>query len=305
MTTVSVVIPAYNAEETLPKTIASACAQTYDDLEIIVVDDASTDDTVAVLDGFDDPRIQFFSHEENRGGSAARNTGIERATGDYIAFLDADDEWHPRKIEKQLDELKRRSDEWVAVHCARSFQMGMRARLGYVLAKVVGTRKKAPPREGGEELIKEILLLNLSTGASTLLVDREVVRAIGGFDPAFPRHQDWEFLIRVLQQGYLAYVDEPLVIKHGTGRPSTAVHEDAKNRLLSKFAEEIETLENQGYPVTHVQRLHLAKLYLEEGNIGRAREQIRLSSVSGPELLSLGWSLVDGILRRATGSGGS
>jgi len=305
MTTVSVVIPAYNAEETLPKTIASVCAQTYDDLEIIVVDDASTDDTAAVLDRFDDPRIQFFSHEENRGGSAARNTGIKRATGDYIAFLDADDEWHPRKIEKQLDELKRRSDEWVAVHCARSFQMGMRARLGYVLAKVVGTRKKAPPREGGEELIKEILLLNLSTGASTLLVDREVVREIGGFDPAFPRHQDWEFLIRVLQQGYLAYVDEPLVVKHGTGRPSAAVHEDAKNRLLSKFAEEIETLENQGYPVTHVQRLHLAKLYLEEGYPGRAREQIRLSSVSSPELLSLGWSFVGGILRRATGSGGS
>lgn len=295
MTTVSVVIPTYNDGDTVGRAIRSVQKQTYRDVEIIVVNDASTDATAQAVGEFSDDRIQYTEHETNRGGSAARNTGIELATGEYVAFLDADDEWNPQKIDKQLEELQSRSDDWVAVHCKRKRKMGVADKIGYELSKLIGTRDEEPTREGGEELIKEILLTNLSTGASTLLVRSDVVDRIGGFDSEFPRHQDWEFLIRVLQQGKLAHVDEQLVVKHGTGRPSADVHEEAKDLLLSKFSREIDRLEKEGDPVTFTQRLHLAKLYFEDGEFRTGWEKLPRSSLGVPHLLSVFWSLSFGI----------
>lgn len=295
MSTVSVVIPAFNAEQTLSRAIESVRSQTYPDIELIIVNDASSDGTSDVVNSYEDTDIRYEEHKTNRGGSAARNTGIEAATGEYIAFLDADDEWKSDKLERQLTELEAKPDEYVAVHCNRVMQMTWSTRLGYALSHFVGTRERNPPVEGGEELIKEILLLNLSTGASTLLVETDTVNEIGGFDASYPRHQDWEFLMRVLQQGKLAYVDEPLVIKHGTGRPGPKVHEEAKELLFSDFESEIDQLERQGYPVRHTQRLHLAKQYLEAGQLSKGRSQLELSALSVPEFLSVAWSVAAGL----------
>lgn len=138
MPLVSVVIPTYNRAEFLPRAVESVLRQTVDDFELIVVDDASTDDTEAVVERFDDPRVEYVRHGTNRGGSAARNTGIERSSGEYIAFLDSDDEWYPRKLERQVEELRSRSDEWVATYCGferrhHSSTNRIRARVGSLL----------------------------------------------------------------------------------------------------------------------------------------------------------------------------
>lgn len=295
---ISIIIPTYNDAGTIPQAISSALGQTVSVDEIIVVDDASTDDTEAVVRAFDDDRIQYVKHDRNQGGSAARNTGLERASGDYIAYLDADDEWLPRKLEKQLDVLESRSDDWVAVHCDRAWDVSLRSKVAFALSTIVGTKESNPPKEGGDELIKEVLTLNLSTGASTLLVERETVEAIGGFDPEFPRHQDWEFLIRVLQQGKLAYVDEPLVIKHGTGRPSIETYEEGKELLLTKFEDEVEKLEKQGYEVTHIQQLQLTKLYIAEGQLYRGFRRLDLDELEPRELLSVLWYVPEGLFNR-------
>lgn len=299
MSSVSVIIPTYNDSNKLPNAIESVLNQTQDISEIIIIDDASNESPHKIVEKYDRENIFFESHKENRGGSAARNTGIELATGDYIAFLDADDEWLPEKTERQLKILQSRSDEWVAVHCGRKFQLRWRSRLGYFLSKVVGTRRE-PPKEGGEELIKEILLQNLSTGASTLLVESKTVDEIGGFDSDFPRHQDWEFLIRILQQGKLAYVNEPLVVKHGTGRPSATVHEEAKKLLLNRFSEEISALEADGYDIKHTQNIHLTKLYIEEGQLQEGLKRLDLSRMSFSEVLSIMWSISIGIQKGIT-----
>ncbi|MFC6990634.1 glycosyltransferase family 2 protein [Haladaptatus sp. GCM10025707] len=95
MPTVSVVIPTYNRSEEVTHAIDSVLAQTYDDFELLVVDDGSTDDTEEVVTSYDDDRVKFIEHEENQGAPAARNTGIEHAEGEYVAFLDSDDEWLP------------------------------------------------------------------------------------------------------------------------------------------------------------------------------------------------------------------
>ena len=98
---VSVIIPTYNRDRLLPRAVNSVLAQTYDDYEIIIVDDCSTDDTQQVVAAFADSRIRHFRHEVNKGVSAARNTGIANARGEYIAFLDDDDEWLPTRLAKQ------------------------------------------------------------------------------------------------------------------------------------------------------------------------------------------------------------
>ncbi|TYT62007.1 glycosyltransferase family 2 protein [Natrialba swarupiae] len=301
MAEISVIIPSYNSASLLPRAIDSVLNQTYDDFELIVVDDASDDHTEQVVSAYDDDRIEYIKHDVNRGGSAARNTGIRRSNGKYIAFLDADDEWLPEKLERQLDELESRPDEYVAVHCDRTYETTWSEKLRDRLSVVVGTRKKGVSKEGGEELIQEILLMNLSTGASTLFVKGETVENIGGFDADFPRHQDWEFLIRILQEGKLAHVEDELVIKHHTGEPDPDVFVEGKDKLLSVFSEEISELESRGYEITHVQQHHLAKMYVESGQIGKGLTRIEWSTLELPEVLGVFWSISVGIRTRLTG----
>ncbi|MEA5616605.1 glycosyltransferase family 2 protein [Cronbergia sp. UHCC 0137] len=101
MTKISVVIPVYNSEISVAATIESVLSQTYPDLEIIIVNDGSTDQSMAICQQFDDQRIKII-HQKNRGLAGARNTGIRHATGDFLAFVDSDDLWLPEKLEKHL-----------------------------------------------------------------------------------------------------------------------------------------------------------------------------------------------------------
>ena len=101
--TVSVVIPAYNRADSLADAITSVTAQTFRDLEIIVVDDGSTDGTRTVVERLTDDRIRYVRHDVNKGANAARNTGTGEARGRYVAFQDSDDYWHPEKLQKQVD----------------------------------------------------------------------------------------------------------------------------------------------------------------------------------------------------------
>jgi len=293
MSKTSVVIPVYNDADTLSRAIDSVLSQTHRVREIIVVDDCSDDNPQKVVDRYDDDRITFMSHEANCGGSAARNTGIETTTGEYIAFLDADDEWKPTKIEKQLAELRSRSNEWVAVYCRVKNERSALNDLGDKLATILRTRDPHPATEGDHKVIDEILKMNWHMSTSSLLVERETVDAIDGFDERFQRHQDWEFLIRVLKHGKLAFVDEPLVIKHGTGRPSASVHEDAKKLFLKKFDEEITALEKDGEDISHRHQLHLARLYIEDGEFTTGFKNVEISTPT--DVLSVAWSLSLGV----------
>lgn len=302
MAKISVIIPTYDEKSYLFDAIQSALDQTYSNLEVIVVDDASPINVDKIISEFSDNRLTHIKHEYNKGGSAARNTGIREANGQYIAFLDADDQWCRRKIEKQITRLEQVGDEFIGVHCERKYSMSVTNHLRDYLAEKVGTRNNSLPKEGGEELIKDILLMNFSTGASTLLVKKSAIDKIGGFDPTFKRHQDWEFLIRLLQHGKLAYVNEPLVIKNFTGEPDPATFEQGKQQLFSKFSDQILELEEAGYPITHVQNLHLAKMYIEHGNLLSGLSDVKFNQLTVPELFGLCWSVGVGIHAKASSS---
>ena len=101
---VSVVIPAFNCEKYIAECIDSVLNQSYQDFEIIIIDDGSTDGTVKTVSGYEDDRIKLFHQEGNSGSGAARNYGVEKASGQWIAFVDADDTWLPDKLQKQLAE---------------------------------------------------------------------------------------------------------------------------------------------------------------------------------------------------------
>ncbi|WP_254763820.1 glycosyltransferase family 2 protein [Natrinema marinum] len=300
MTQVSVIIPTYNRAATLPRAIDSALAQTVADLEVVVVDDGSTDDTDSVLADYEDPRVRSVTHATNRGANVARNTGIERARGEYVAFLDSDDEWHPEKLERQLSALEERSNDWVGAYCDSAFDLsGASGRLRTTAASILARRDAAPTREGSEELMAEILADTVQPGAgSTLLVRTAVARDAGGFDEELDRFQDPEFCLRVLEHGKLAYVDDVLVRRDETGYPPAAVIENASEQYLAAYESEVERFEDAGYEIRSSHELVIAKRYLAEGRFLQGIQHLRAAAVSPRAYPGLCWVAGVGVRRR-------
>jgi glycosyltransferase involved in cell wall biosynthesis len=169
---VSVVIPAYNAAATLDETLQSVRSQTYRALEIIVVDDGSTDDTRAIAERHAavDNRVQVFT-QDNAGVAAARNAGWRRARSDSIAFLDADDLWAPTKIERQIDALRRRGQGVGLVYCG-SVRINSES--------VVTERWELPRCEG--DVLQRLFVTNVVGNGSAALVRRQALIDANGFN---------------------------------------------------------------------------------------------------------------------------
>ena len=198
---VSVILPTYNRAHLVGRAIRSVLDQTYQDFELIVVDDGSMDNTEGMVKAFKDPRIRYIRHEQNRGGAAARNTGIKAAQGEYIAFQDSDDEWLPEKLEKQMRIFEKASAQVGVVYTG--------------FYAINGDRKTYMPhvnikiKEGN--IHNELLKQNFVTTQAVVL-RKECFEKAGMFDENLPRLQDWELFIRISKYYIFKYVDEPLVL---------------------------------------------------------------------------------------------
>jgi glycosyltransferase involved in cell wall biosynthesis len=194
---VTVVIPTRNRRDDLRRAIASVKAQTWSDLEIVVVDDGSTDDTARILAEMAtvDPTLRVIRHETSRGGAAARNQGIEAARGRWVAFLDDDDTWLPRKLEAQLRALHA-EPKAVAAACAYYY--------------CAPWRPERVARVKTQATIQGMLSSNTLGGASVCVARTETLRAIGGFDAQFRSGQDWDLWLRLFREGTIVCCDEPL-----------------------------------------------------------------------------------------------
>lgn len=181
---VSVVVPAYNAEDTVLQTIHSICRQTFTDFEILVIDDGSTDSTVARLQTVRDSRLQILRYP-NGGLAAARNRGIEKSVGEFVSFIDADDLWTPDKLELQVQALREYPDAAIAY----SWTVFIDHETRFLFAKE-GCRF-----EGNvyAELVRHCFIAS----GSNVLVRRSCAVAVGGFDTAIVSAQDWDFCLRV------------------------------------------------------------------------------------------------------------
>lgn len=278
MALVSVVTPTYNRADRISRAIDSVLGQTYQELEHIIVDDASTDDTQSVVEGYDDDRIRYIRHETNQRQAAARNTAIEAAEGEYVAFLDSDDEWRPTKLEKQVDWIEGHGEEWVGVYCDGTTLRN--SRIKDVLSSVFPYEIR---KEGSEELVRDILTMrgNISAGAS-LLARLKPVRSIGGFDESLPRHEDLDFTLRLLEQGKLGYIDEELFVVHESSDPSADVMAESKRQYLANHADTIDELEAQGYPVRRYHDFHLARCFFSDGRFREGLDYLRGARASNP-----------------------
>jgi len=210
--TVSVVIPTYNRADILPRAVDSVLGQTYEDFELFVVDDASTDETPAVAQAYEDDRLRYIQHEKHAGnGGITRNTALERVSGEYVAFLDDDDEWLSTKLEKQVAVIEDVSNEVALVYCWMDYYDG---------DTVVEHRH--PELRG--DIFREMLDRNAITAASTLLVRTEVARELDGFDDQLLRGIDSDFIRRITYRYHVEYVPEALVkynIGHEFNRDTT------------------------------------------------------------------------------------
>ena len=209
---VSVIIPTYNRAGMLSRAIRSIQCQTYPHLEIIVVDDGSTDDAAAVVESLGDQRIRYVRHEINQGVSAARNTGIRLATGEIIGFLDDDVEWKPEKVAHQLKLL----DRYDVVLCTRP--------------GAVSSRYRRKERVTLENLRRGRLL----TGGPSALIARAATLRDTLFDETLGFAEDWDLFIRLAQKYTVGYLNEPLV------RNIEGGHMRISNRIQNWGAREME-----------------------------------------------------------------
>lgn len=198
MPDVSVVIPTRNRSQLLAVTLRSALAQRGLEFEIVVVDEASSDDTQAVIGSFKDPRIRVIRHDTPHGVSAARNRGIDEAQGAWLAFLDDDDLWAPDKLARQLSIARTSGAHWVYVgHVSINYRY-----------QVFNGAPPVPP----EVLMSELPQQNVVPGGcSGVLVSREALERAGRFDEGFQPLADWDLWLRLARVGTPAHVPQPLV----------------------------------------------------------------------------------------------
>ncbi|MET0533818.1 MAG: glycosyltransferase family 2 protein [Steroidobacter sp.] len=206
--TVSVVIPAYNSRDTIQQAIATARAQTLRPSQIIVVDDASKDDTVQQAQAAAGPDLVLVKCPANGGGGAARNRGIEHATGDVVAFLDADDLWAPNKLANQMALLRTQTrDSFVFTAVEHTNEYGEK--------RVLPKREPLPGESIGDYMLKSGNIMQ----TSTLLVPRHLL-AQSRFNEKLRRFQDLDFCLTLGDAGVVAvFCREPLVEWRNVGNP--------------------------------------------------------------------------------------
>jgi glycosyltransferase involved in cell wall biosynthesis len=281
---VSVVIPAYNHERFVGIAVASALRQTRPPLEIVVVDDGSTDATASRVAEFG-PDVRLIS-QPNGGVSSARNTGIAEASGDLIAFLDADDEWCPAKLERQVAAFEADPDLGL-VHCAVEDISAD----GAVLARHI---------DGLSGWVAdELLLLRRPVvlgGGSGFIVPRDVLHLIGGFDPRLSTSADWDVVYRVARSYRIGFVPEVLLRYrlHG-GNMHTNIDRMRSDMLLAfdkafdgASAADVAALRRRSYGQLH---LLLSGSYLRNGHPYKALRHLAGAACLQPAALVYGASL--------------
>jgi glycosyltransferase involved in cell wall biosynthesis len=197
---ITVIIPTYNRSQFVVEAVESVLSQTYPDFEVIVVDDGSTDDTVAVLRRFEG-RIRLV-RQENRGPAAARNRGLSEASGEFIAFLDSDDLWDKRKLERQVSFLEDHPSELICYTDEIWIRRGVR----------VNPRKRHAKWDGW---IFEKCLPLCIISPSSVMMRRPFFELVGTFDEDFPVCEDYELWLRASARLPIRYLPEKLIIKRG------------------------------------------------------------------------------------------
>ena len=203
MSKVSIIIPTYNRADLLREALDSVLAQTYQEFELLVVDDGSTDNTRELVAGYGERTAYVF--QENRGVSSARNLGIQSSTGEFIAFLDSDDLWLPEKLEQQVTIMEQHPDLQLCHTEEIWIRRGVRV-----------NPKKKHKKHGG--YIFHYCLPLCVISPSSVLIRRTLFEKVGYFDENLPACEDYDLWLRITKDYPVYFIENPLLIKRG-GHP--------------------------------------------------------------------------------------
>lgn len=275
---ISVIIPTYGTPDLLDKAIESVLQQTYTDWELIIVDDNNPDtearrQTEKLVCTFTDSRIKYIRHTHNKNGAAARNTGIRAAKGDYISFLDSDDQYIKTRLEKCFAELACADPSVGGVYTGCEFRRNGKTYLRYKDVKT------------GKFLVETLSCTFMFCTGSNIFVRKSVIEELRGFDETFLRHQDYEFLVRLFQRYSLVAIPEILVIKNNDNVNLPDVHKvaDIKDRYLGKYKNLIDTLASSDVcSIYHANYVAVAELALKSDDKGLAKIYYKKSGLFKP-----------------------
>jgi glycosyltransferase involved in cell wall biosynthesis len=260
----TVVIPTYQRPELVQQAVQTVLAQTFQDFEIIVVDDGSPE---PIRLSTADDRVRVIRHETNRGPSAARNTGIRAARGELVAFLDSDDAWLPRKLEKQAALM----ENTAYGACVT----------GYEYDTEEGCSVEIPRKP--KSWLRELAMgCRLSPG-TTLAVRRTCYEAVGFYDEALTRHEDYDWLLRFVQKFEIGVIGEPLARVCRAGQPSGTTMEAADMTIIRRYGELFLSLGRfHGSRAIGKRFLEIAVHFAGDGNIPSARAYLWRAMATNP-----------------------
>jgi glycosyltransferase involved in cell wall biosynthesis len=254
---ISVIIPVFNRENTIERALDSVLSQTYFPMEIIVIDDASDDGTAKILQRYIH-EIKIFRQNINMGVSVARNRGIAEAKGEWIAFLDSDDEWFSHKLETQIKYLKNHPE----IHILQSEEQWIR-----------NEKKVNPPvkyiKKGGK--IFKNCLKTCIVGPSTVICRRELLQEMRGFDENLTVCEDYDLWLRIAAKYPIPLIDEILINKYGGHKDQLSLITPAMDRFRVQSLEKIFQQENLSSEQRKalLDELILKLGYLHEGALRR------------------------------------
>lgn len=251
MPKISVIIPAYNSEDTILETIKSVQKQTFSDWELIVINDGSTDGTIQLVNEINDSRLKVFSYE-NGGLSVARNRGITNAKGEFIAFLDADDLWTPDKLELQLEVLRKNPEAGVAY--SWTYFMEEKGEYCHTDRQLFF--------EGN--VFANLLTDNFIANGSNPLIRRQAIESVGEFDASVSGAADWDYWLRLAACWQFVVVPKPQVFyRLSSSSMSSKVEfmEDCQLKVIDKafrsVPRELQSLKNQSIAFVYQYSLQL------------------------------------------------
>ena len=265
---VSIVLPTYRRPTYLERAIASVLVQSYPDWDLIIVDDNDdrSDDRrrteASARVHMRDERVRLIGHDRNRGGSAARNTGARHAAGEYIAFLDDDDEWLPTKLERQLETFRAGTNDAAAVFTA----------FVHVSHEGEGERLQIPRIL--EPLVPILLCYNAIGPTSIMMVRRDALSSVGGFDETLPAKQDVDLYVRLAEAYRFDVVLEPLVRFHRHGDASIGKDSRAAVEAQRAFARKHAARIDASDSVRKHRLIEGARVLLAAGQMRAARRDL-------------------------------
>ena len=274
MPTISVVIPAYNAERTILETIKSVQQQTFSDFEIIVINDGSEDKTLELLSQVEEPRLSIYSYN-NSGLSTARNRGISHSKGEYIAFLDADDLWEPDKLEAQLAALQNQPEAGVAYSWTN------------FMDEKGESFQAAEPVWFEGNVYTHLLDYNFIACGSNPLIRKKAIESVGEFDSTLRSCEDWDFWLRLAAKWAFVVVPKPQILYRLSSRTMSSkikVMEEAHLVVIEKAFQsipiELQPLKNQIVANTYRLMAHLCLTRIPDGAGAKEASQKLKTAIS-------------------------